>query len=124
MTDNDKIYYPEVIDSYVLPETIAPTDNASGGTSTNKDTSLPSELKPESYPTRVIARETIAESINTKTKKILGNFTFGQVGAISIGLYENGISGDVRITPDGIVARNVNGATTFSLDGADGSAVF
>lgn len=124
MTDNDKIYYPEVIDSYVLPETVAPTDNASGGTSTSKDSSLPSELRTESYPTRVIARETIAESLNTKTKKILGNFTFGQVGAIAIGVYENGVSGDVRITPDGIVARNISGVTTFSLDGTNGSAVF
>lgn len=125
MTDNDKVYYPEVIETYALPETIAPTDSASGSSSSGGQTNLtPSVQVDKSFPEKDVARETISSALNTKTKKILGDFSFGQVGAISIGVYENGVSGDIRITPNGITARNVNGTTTFSIDGSDGSAVF
>lgn len=124
MTDNDKVYYPEVIETYALPETIAPTDNASGGTPNTQTNLSPSTQVDKAFPEKDVARETIGSALNTKTKKILGDFSFGQVGAISIGVYENGVSGDIRITPNGITARNVNGTTTFSIDGSDGSAVF
>lgn len=124
MTDNDKIYYPEVIETYALPETVAPTDNASGGSSGGQTNLTPSTNVDKSFPEKDVARETIGSALNTKTKKILGDFSFGQVGAISIGVYENGVSGDIRITPNGITARNINGTTTFSIDGSDGSAVF
>lgn len=123
MTDNDKIYYPEVIDSYVLPETIAPTDNASGGVS-GQSLIFPSSQVSESFPDKNVSREVISQALNTKSKKILGDFSFGQVGAISIGHYESGVSGDIRITPNGIVARNSSGTTTVSIDGDTGDAVF
>ena len=45
-------------------------------------------------------------------------------GALQIGKYESGVSGDLRISPNGIVARNSSGMTTFALDGDTGSAVF
>lgn len=76
------------------------------------------------FPQRPIARETINHTLNTKTKQILGEYTFGQVGAIAIGVYENGVTGDIRITPSGITARDINGNTTFSIDGSTGDAVF
>lgn len=123
MTDNDKIYYPEVIDSYVLPETVAPTDNASGGAS-GQSLIFPSSQVSESFPDKNVSREVISQALNTKSKKILGDFSFGQVGAISIGSYESGVSGDIRITPNGIVARNSSGTTTVSIDGDTGDAVF
>jgi hypothetical protein len=46
------------------------------------------------------------------------------IGAISIGAYVSGESGDVRITPNGITARDINGNTTFSIDGTSGDAIF
>jgi len=123
MTDNDKIYYPEVIDSYVLPETVAPTDNASSSAS-GQTLILPTSQVSETFPDRNVSREVISQALNTKSKKILGDFSFGQVGAISIGSYESGVSGDIRITPSGIVARNSSGVTTVSIDGDTGDAVF
>lgn len=72
-------------------------------------------------PERLIAYATISESINTQHKKILGDYSFGISGALSVGKYENGVSGDIRITPNGLVARNVNGETTLTIDGASGN---
>ena len=121
--DDNKIYYPEVIETYALPETVVEEDTPS----TNyigKTNLVPKTQVNKAFPIRNIARETINEALNTRTKKILGEFTFGQVGAISIGTYENGVSGDIRITPNGITARDINGSTTFSLDGTTGDAVF
>lgn len=125
MTDNDKIYYPEVIETYALPETIAPTDNASGGSSSSgKDAiSLPTQ-EAEPFPQTKVAREVLSQSLNTKSKKILGDFSFGDVGAISIGVYQAGVSGDIKITPSGIVARNSSGDTTIAIDGDTGDATF
>lgn len=121
--DNNKVYYPELIDTYALPETIVEEDTAStnyvGKTVLNPSTKLN-----EIFPPRNIARETISQSLNTKTKKILGEFTFGEVGAISIGKYVNGVSGDIRITPNGLIARDINGTETIALDGTTGDAVF
>jgi len=61
-------------------------------------------------------------AINTATGNILGEFTFGTSGAIQIGSYVNGASGDVRISPTGILGRDSSGSTTFSIDATTGVA--
>lgn len=71
-----------------------------------------------------IISELITANINTQTARILGSFEFGASGAIQIGTYESGVTGDVKISPAGIVARNKDNVTTFTLDGEDGSASF
>lgn len=121
--DNDKIYYPEEIQTYPLPETMEEANDASTNF-VGKTNAGPSTDVNLMFPPRNVARETISETLNTKTMKILGTYTFGEVGAISIGVYENGVSGDIRITPNGITARDINGDTTFALDGTTGDAVF
>ena len=75
-------------------------------------------------PTRRVAHEVIGSALNTKSRKILAVFEFTESGALQIGKYENGVSGDLRITPNGITARDLAGITTFSLDGTTGDAVF
>lgn len=119
----DKVYYPEVIETYAFPEVTMTEDNASGN-SEGKSVVYPSTKVNESFPVKNVARELISQTLDTHKKRILGEFTFGQVGAIAIGVYENGVSGDIRITPNGLVARDINGDTTVSIDGATGDAVF
>jgi len=62
-------------------------------------------------------------AINTATGVIVTPFTFGVSGALQIGTYENGVSGDLKVSPNGILARSSTGATTFSIDGTTGVAV-
>lgn len=67
----------------------------------------------------------IADVINTKidtsAKNILGAFTFGASGALQIGTYVNGVTGDIRISPAGIIARNTAGVNTITIDGTTGA---
>jgi hypothetical protein len=71
-----------------------------------------------------IITDLINARFDTETKQILSDFSFGTSGAIQIGSYVNGVSGDIKISPAGIVGRNSSGATTFSLNGSNGSATF
>lgn len=84
----------------------------------------PQTTKEIPMPTKKIAQEVISRSLNTSTRKILGEFRFTPSGALQIGNFEDGQAGDIRISPGGIVARNVRGETTFSLDGDTGDAIF
>jgi len=119
----DKVYYPEVIETYALPETVE-SEEAGSTNYVGKTNLTPNVKVTEKFPVKNIAREVIGVALDTKKKIILGEFIFGQVGAIAIGVYENGVSGDIRITPNGLVARDINGNTTMSLDGTTGDAVF
>ena len=121
MTDV-KIYNPEEIADNPLPgeqeEVFAVTQQTAGGElSTEK-------IKDQDVPTKRIAVELMSSALNTKSKKILAEFEFTEQGAIKIGSYSPGESGDIRITPNGITARDENGVTTFALDGLTGDAVF
>lgn len=62
-------------------------------------------------------------AISTASNTILGSFTFGVSGALQIGTYANGVSGDIKISPTGILGRDSAGATTFSINGTTGVAV-
>jgi hypothetical protein len=124
MSDVNKIYYPETVDMKVLPYIPEPDPEDLLIDEPKMSINPPSTRVDLQFPTRRIAVETISQSINTKTKRILGEYEFGEVGALAIGKYVNGVSGDVRITPNGITARNLNGTTTFSIDGTSGDAVF
>lgn len=73
---------------------------------------------------RNIIRDVINANLDTQAAQILGAFEFAASGAIQIGTYSAGVTGDIRISPNGIVARNKDNVTTFSIDGEDGSATF
>ena len=62
--------------------------------------------------------------LDTSSKTILDAFTFGVSGALQIGTYSAGVSGDIRISPNGIVGRNKSNVTTFAIDGTTGDATF
>lgn len=63
------------------------------------------------------------DAINTATGTIIDSFSFGVSWALQIWSYVNWVSWDVRISPTGILARSLSGATTFSLNGSTGVAV-
>lgn len=119
---DDKIYTPEVIEDIPFPSDDAEIqiqESIQSG-----QTVTPAKTKDQNFPRRIIARETISSSLNTKSRKILATFEFTEMGALQIGKYQNGISGDIRISPSGILARNLAGELTFALDGESGDAVF
>ncbi len=123
MDDKQKVYYPEIIEDTPFPTiegevTFDSSDTKSGDTFKN------TTIKPQGFPTRKVAHEVIGSALNTKSRKILAEFEFTQTGAMQIGKYANGVSGDIRISPTGIVARNSSGLNTFALDGETGDATF
>ena len=120
---DDKVYTQEVIEDAPFPQedgTVSYTDSQS----TSGEIYSQKTIKPQTMPTKRVAVELIGSMLNTKSKKILGEFQFTKNGAIQVGEYTNGVSGDIRISPNGITARNLSGLTTFSLDGDNGDAVF
>lgn len=120
---DDKIYSAEVIQESPLPlqqgevsfDTTQKTSNEQYGAEKTEFQRL---------PTRRVAYELLGNQLNTRSRKILAEFEFTQQGAIQIGKYVNGDSGDVRISPNGIVGRNSSGTTTFALDATTGNATF
>lgn len=121
----DRVYEPIVISEAALPgdQTTIQNTATSADASTNA-ISQPSTTPDNNIPLKVVAQETIGETLNTKAKKILANYSFTEQGSLEIGTFQPGVSGDVRITPDGITARDISGNTTFNLDGDTGDAEF
>lgn len=122
--DDEKEYLPDTISENPLP---GGTGVASYTVSQNISSNGPSgqsTIQEQAVPTRRIATDLISSNLNTTTRKILGEFSFTPSGAIQIGDYKLGISGDIRISPDGIVTRNKQGDVTIGIDGATGNAVF
>jgi hypothetical protein len=120
---DEKIYTQEIIVDNPFPgqDKFSVLSDAQSGV---KYTYSNDKTQPQPFPKRNIANGVIGASINTLSKKILGVFEFLKQGAIQIGEYINGISGEIKISPDGIVAKNKNGDTTFAIDGDTGDATF
>jgi hypothetical protein len=129
---SDKIYQPETVAESPLPLPGSQVIQAESTTvltipSTSKEQTTVFEPVAEvdrNLPETFTAVDTIGTALNTQSRQILGAFEFGALGAIQVGKYVFGTSGDVRITPSGITARNTNGTTTFNLDGTTGNASF
>lgn len=118
----EKILSPQTIEDTPFPQEVAITDygvtqSSSGGVSET------SKIKNQSPPYKRVATELLGSALNTKSRKILAEFEFTENGAIQIGKYEPGISGDLRLTPGGQVARNSSGIVTFAIDGETGNLV-
>lgn len=121
------VYEPEKITDnvYVGPGQPLYPVTTQGGSNPNTNTQTPFTSnydRPRSQ--KLIAYDVVNNVLNTQNRNILGNFSFGRVGAISIGEYVNGESGEIKISPNGIVGKNVNGEITFSIDGTTGNATF
>jgi len=116
-----KVYKPKTIKDSPFPQ------ESEAGLETSKEKGVtygPSTIKDQPFPTPVTASNLVSSALNTKSKKILGEFSFAFKGAFQVGKYKEGVSGDLRISPDGITARNLSGETTFALDGTTGDAIF
>lgn len=120
----EKVFYPEEYPPIPLPEV-----GGEGGVGKTGNISPGGVLSPPQIPDQPmqipnVSYELINATLNTQTQQILGTYTFGQMGAIRIGNYVSGTSGDINISPDGIVGRNSAGTITFSISGTTGSSTF
>lgn len=118
---------PQTIVDQPIPLLDGSQTDPSGSNSAQQTTEtviVPTTQVDQAFPEKIVAQETLSQSLNTESKRILGQYTFEQNGAIAMGEFQQGVSGEVKISPDGITAKNVNGDTTFSLDGATGDATF
>lgn len=123
--NDGQIFTQEVIPDNPLPgQTGVVTIEATSSSPDKSGMATQSKIQEQWVPTKKIATELLSDNLNTRSKKILAEFQFTPSGAIQIGDYRQGDAGDIRISPDGIVARDKYGNTTFALDGVDGSAVF
>lgn len=115
---NEKVYTPEVVQDTPFPEQGIQLDTLSQPSAGGNFS--PTVSKDKSFPRKRVAREVISTILNTKSKKILGNFKLEQSGGFQIGDYKSGVTGDLRLTPDGQVARNKAGIITFAIDADTG----
>jgi len=116
-------FEPEIIEESPFPGEIAQPMLPSTNPDTKNDHS-PSTDREEAFPRKRAAVELLSTALNTRSRKILEEFALTQSGGLKIGDFKQGISGDLRITPNGITARDIAGITTFAIVGSDGSAVF
>lgn len=116
-------YYPQEIKDQAFAGIESSGSDTTGKTYTTEIYRPLSEVD-KTYPPRIIAHETISQSLDTKQKKIRGEFAFSKEGSIQIGGYVNGVSGEIIISPLGLTAKNVNGETTVAIDGTTGDAIF
>lgn len=122
MNTDEKVYQPEVITENPFPggDVSAPV-----GSATASGIYTPTVTKTDApFPKKKIAVELLSQAINTRNKKILQEFDLQQSGGFQIGNFENGSTGDLRITPNGLTARDSAGITTFAIDGTTGDAIF
>lgn len=119
---DDKVYTPQEISDNPFPASEAVSLQATTGTAGAVVTAK--AVKDTPFPTKRVAVELLSTALNTKSKKILQEFQFASSGAIRVGEYVNGVSGEINITPAGITATDTAGNTTFALDGETGSATF
>ena len=118
----DKNYEPEVVSETPFPGEPIVSDtqreSSSGGNY------APTTTKEKPFKQKRIAVELLSTALNTRSKKILQEFDLQDTGGFRVGDFKQGISGDLRITPNGLTARNIAGLTTFAIDGDTGEAFF
>jgi hypothetical protein len=118
----DQVYHAEEIADTAFPTEVAQTPY--GSTDTGSAVVVGNEtINNQSFPTSQI-KDLISNSFNTITRKIKGSYTFTQHGAIQIGQYKAGASGEIKISPAGLSATNTAGQTSFAIDGETGDATF
>lgn len=76
----------------------------------------PTTTPQETFPKKRTAVELLSTALNTRSRKVLQEFELQQSGGFQIGNFQEGLSGDVRITPNGLTGRNIAGLVTFALD--------
>ena len=120
---DDKVYTPEVVDQQPFPTEGTGLPTSLGSPSAGSGTDTPKVIDSQVFPVRKVAVDLISSVLNTRSRKILQSFDLEQAGGFQIGNFEEGVTGDLRITPEGLVARDLNGVITFAI-GSDGNATF
>src|SRR3990167_3559129 len=118
----DKNYTPEVIEENPFPGDLPIVDTQTQSSAGGNYSSVATNVKP--FPTKKTAVELLSTALNTRSRKVLQEFTLQQTGGFKVGDFKEGISGDLRITPNGLTARNKSGITTLAVDGDTGDAIF
>lgn len=119
---DDKILKPTVIEEIPFPSGTQETQQVVGG-SDNNEIKRPTEVQPRTFPVLNIATGLKSSTFDTETRTIAADYSFTEYGAISIGKFSPGVSGDIRLSPSGILARNKDGRITFSIDGNTGNLI-
>lgn len=130
MSDINQVYHP-----LIIPDVPFPQDQGVAQQVFTVQTSQIGQPSPtieptsqlvsgQGFPDKRVAYELLTTALNTKALTIGQPFTFTPSGALQIGNYELGVSGDIRISPAGIIARDSSGNTTFTLDGDTGDGTF
>ena len=121
---DEKVYYPQVIADQPFPQTaLFDVTSPSSGSGANQLFS-PSTVSDQSMPTKRVATELLSTALDTNKRKILQEFEFTQSGSLQIGKFEQGVSGDLRLTPNGITGRDLAGLITFAINALTGDAIF
>lgn len=122
----DAVFTPKVIEENPFPQegVSDTTSTQSTSQSTGGQVFRPETTVEQTFPSKKVAVELLSVALNTKSKKVLQEFELTQSGGFQIGRFQSGVSGDVRITPNGITARDSSGNDTFSIDGSSGDAIF
>jgi hypothetical protein len=121
MNNDLKVYTETVIEDTPFPqETQSFSSVTTSPSSSNGQTYSETKIQLQEYPLPKFANELIGQALNTRARNILQEFTFTRSGAIQIGEYREGVSGDIRMSPSGIVMRNILGENTLVADGDRG----
>lgn len=120
------------MNAFISPETIPflPLPNANvyplpqEASNTNKTMNTPATVPAIKLPKRLIATETVSSNFDTYSKRIIGEFKFSPLGAITLGEYINGVQGDLKLSAGGLQARNINGDIALLFDVLTGNAYF
>ncbi len=119
---DEKVYTPEVIEESPFPGDVSSIIQPNQ--SNSADNYTPTVTKDNKFNKKTSAVELLSTALNTRSKKILQEFQLEQSGGIKVGDFQEGLSGDIRITPNGLTARNIAGITTIAIDGDTGDAIF
>lgn len=119
---DDKVYSNEVIQENPFPNGEVQVDSQSSSGSGDLVTNT--VIKENKIPRKRISNELLSTALNTRSRNILQEFNLTQSGGFKIGNYQEGVSGEISITPNGIVTKDKAGVTTIAIYGEDGSGVF
>lgn len=119
---DEKVYTPEVVQETPFPGEVIIQDSQSQSSLNGTYSPVKTNSKP--IPRKKVAVELLSSALNTRSKKILEQFDLQDSGGFRVGKFEEGISGDLRITPNGLTARDLAGIITFAIDGLTGDAIF
>lgn len=118
---------PQEIPDQSIPlidgSTVATTGNTTTPVLSDSGAQTPTTNLDQKFPPLIIAHETISQSLNTETKRILSDYTFESLGAFSVYSKAHPLA-HISISGDGIAAVDANGNPTFTLDGETGDATF